>query len=138
MNTPDEKRNDPRYAYETPVIINARRTKNSYSGRLYNFSKKGMYIETDFECRAGDKISIFIQNPPDGSGPYAHEAKVTWSKKISEPVVLYRFACGAKIVRTVDYSRNRKDPPFKKRSGDNRRSGDDRRGGTCDRRQDSF
>jgi len=138
MNTPDEKRDEPRYAHETPVIINSHRTENSYSGRMYNFSKKGMYIETDLECRPGDAISIVVEDPPDGSGPYLHETRVTWSEEIFEPVVFYRFACGAKIVRTVDYSHDRSNLPFKKRTGEDRRSGDDRRDGKSDRRKDSF
>jgi len=138
MNAMDEKRTESRYAHETPIIINAHRTENSYSGRMYNFSKKGMYIETDFECRPGDEISIVVEHPLDGSGPYLHETRVTWSKEISEPVVIYRFACGAKILRTIDYSHNRSDLPFEKRTGEDRRSGDDRRGRKSDRRQDSF
>ena len=138
MNTPDEKRNELRYPYETPIIINEHRTDNCYSGRMYNFSKKGMYIETDLECRPGDEISIAVENPPCGSGPYLHETQVKWSKELFEAVVLYRFACGIKIVRTVDYSHNRRDLRFKKRTSEDRRSGDDRRGGKSDRRQDSF
>ena len=138
MNALDEKRNELRYAHETSIIINVHRTENSHSGRMYNFSKKGMYIETDFECRPGDEISIVVEDPPEGSGPYLHETQVKWSKELSESVVFYRFACGTKIVRTVDYSHDRRALPFKKRTGEDRRSGNDRRDGKNDRRQDSF
>jgi len=138
MDAQDEKRHNRRFEHETPIIIKAHRTKNCFSGRMYNFSKKGMYIETDVECRPGEEISIVVEDPPYGSGPYLHQARVKWSKELSEAVVFYRFACGAKYDLTVDYSLNRSGLPVKKRTGNDRRSGHDRRGGESDRRRDLY
>ena len=138
MNAPNEKRHARRFEHETPIIIKAHRTENCYGGLMYNFSKKGMYIETDFECQPGEAISIVVEDPPYGSGPYLHQARVKWSKELSEAVVFYRFACGAKYDLTVDYSLDRSDLPFKKRKGKDRRTGRDRRGGETERRQDLF
>lgn len=138
MNLAKEKRRDRRFEHETPIIVKEHRTENCYGGRMYNFSKKGMYIETDFECRPGEEISIVVEDPPYGSGPYLHQAQVKWSKELPEAVVFYRFACGTKYDLTVDYSLNRSDLPFKKRTGKDRRSGHDRRAGERDRRQDLY
>lgn len=132
-----EKRHCRRFDHETPIII---RTQNDtcHSGRMFNFSQDGMYIETDMQCCPGQEVSIVVEDPPYGRGPFLHRAEIKWSRELSEAVEFYRFGCGAQWDLTVDYSLDRSRLPFHRRSGGDRRSGRDRRSGVPCRRSDPF
>lgn len=132
-----EQRHCRRFEHETPIII---QTQNNgcHSGRMFNFCKDGMYIETDMECCPGQEVAIVVEDPPYGRGPFLHRAQIRWSRELTEAVEFYRFGCGAQWDVTVDYSLNRSKLPFRRRSGHDRRSGKDRRSGLNCRRNDPF
>lgn len=102
---------------------------------MFNFSRQGMYIETDVDCLPGEDIDIVVEDPPYASGPCLHRAEIMWSKELFDPVVFYRFSAGAKFDLTINYSLDRSNLPVKKRSGEDRRSGRDRRNGHRTRRK---
>lgn len=130
----EEKRKEQRMAYQTPVLIRPQRGRKWYNGSMFNFSPKGMYIETEFNGRSGQNISILVEKPPDGKGPYLHQARIRWIRELTDAVVLYRYGCGADYDLVVDYSLDRSSLPIQSRSGKDRRSGRDRRkGGGCRR-----
>jgi hypothetical protein len=132
-----ENRLHRRFEHEAQIIVQSRRTRGDcFSGRMYNFSKDGLYIETDFAGKPGDEITIMVENPPYGSGPYLHRAEVKWSAELPDAMVFYRYGMGAQYDLTVDYSLHRSELPFKKRSGEDRRTGQDRRSGSKRRKQD--
>ena len=133
----NEKRHCHRFEHETPIIIQTR-NENRHSGRMFNFSKDGMYIETDMECRPGQEVTIVVEDPPYGQGPYLHRAEIRWACELPGAVEFYRFGCGAQWDFVADYSLDRSDLSVQPRSGVDRRSGRDRRSGVHCRRKDPF
>ena len=131
-----ERRTERRLRYQTPVLIQPRRAQRWYNGSMFNFSRKGMYIETEFSGRSGQQISIFVEAPPNATGPYLLQARIRWVKELADAVVLYPCGCGVETHMTVDYSLNRSSLPIQPRSGEDRRSGRDRRKGPTCRRKD--
>ena len=132
----EERRKERRLRYQTPVLIQPQQEGKWYNGSMFNFSRKGMYIETEFDGRSGQKVSIFVEAPPNGTGPCLHRACIRWAQELAEAVVLYPYGCGAESVMTVDYSLARSSPPVQPRSGEDRRNGSDRRKGPACRRKD--
>ncbi|KPJ78825.1 MAG: hypothetical protein AMJ54_01705 [Deltaproteobacteria bacterium SG8_13] len=134
----EERRKEQRLRYQAPVLIQPQRGKRWYNGSIFNFSRRGMYIETEFNGRSGQKLSILVQKPPYGSGPYLHRARIRWAKELPDAVVLYRYGCGVDYYMTVDYSLDSSSLPIQPRSGEDRRSGRDRRKAEESRRRDVF
>jgi hypothetical protein len=132
----EERRKERRLPYQTPVLIRPRQGRRWYNGSMFNFSRKGMYIESEFNGRPEQQISIVVETPPYGSGPYLHRACICWTKELTDPVVLYRHGFGVAHQTTVDYSLDRTALPIQIRSGKDRRSGRDRRTGPACRRKD--
>ena len=131
-----ERRKEKRLPYQIPVLIQPKRVSRWYNGSMYNFSNKGMYIETEFSGRIGQQLSILVEEPPYGNGPYMHRARIQWTTELLDAVVLYRYGCGVHYFMTVDYSKDRSSLPIQIRSGQDRRSGSDRRKGDGCRRKE--
>lgn len=131
-----ERRTEKRLEYQTPVLIRPRQGRKWYHGSMFNWHQKGMYIETEFNGRSGQKVSILVEKPPNGNGPYLHRARIRWARELTDAVVFYHHGCGVAYDATVDYSLDRSALPIKIRSGKDRRSGRDRRKGIRCRRKD--
>ena len=132
----EERRKERRFGHQTPVLIQPLQGRRWYNGSMFNFSRKGMYVETEFNGRPGQKIAIVVEQPPYGNGPFLHRARINWTKELTDAVVLYRYGCGVAYDMTVDYSLDRSALPIQIRSGADRRSGQDRRKGAGCRRRD--
>ena len=135
-NAMEERRKEKRFSHQTPVLIRRPRQPRWYNGTMFNFSRRGMYIETELGGAPGEQISIMVENPPYGNGPYLHRARIRWAKELADAVVFYPYGFGVKYDVTVDYSLDRSSLPIQPRSGKDRRSGRDRRRGTDCRRRD--
>ena len=137
-NAMQERRKEKRLPYQTPVLIQPKRASKWYNGSMFNFSSKGMYIETEFSGRFGQQLSILVEEPPYGNGLFLHRARIRWTVELLDAVVLYRYGCGVHYFMTVDYSKDRSSLPIQIRSGNDRRSGSDRRKGDGCRRIELF
>jgi uncharacterized protein (TIGR02266 family) len=63
---PEEKRQHPRFAMETPISLVFRWGKTSMKGRILNLSMGGVYIETDQGLERGEAIALEFRLPvPD-------------------------------------------------------------------------
>ena len=134
--TMKERRKEERLSYQTPVLVRPHRGRKWYHGTMFNFNRKGIYVETEFNGRPGQLIYVVVEAPPYGSGPYLHRARICWTKELTDAVVLYRYGYGVHYDTTVDYSLDRSSLPIRPRSGKDRRSGRDRRKGPACRRRD--
>ena len=131
-----ERRKERRFSHQAPVLIQPEQSRKWYNGAMFNFSRKGMYIETNFNGRKGEQVAIMVEQPPYGNGPYLHRARIRWAEELTDAVVFYRYSCGVDCDMTVDYSLDRSALPIQLRSGTDRRSGRDRRkGSSCRRRE---
>ena len=93
MSTED-KRDSARFNCEAPVIIEADNNGDSYAGRMYNYSRGGMYVELDVPLRPETEIRIVVEN--NTHLPFEHpcRARVKWCDEIQGAVVLYNYGAG--------------------------------------------
>ncbi|MFP3983877.1 MAG: PilZ domain-containing protein [Desulfurivibrionaceae bacterium] len=81
-----EKRKYDRHSHEAPVMIYTKdNPEMSYYGQTYDYSKKGMYLETDADLKAGKYYVIKILSYYDdekGPEPYIeHCGTVRWTQQ---------------------------------------------------------
>jgi Tfp pilus assembly protein PilZ len=90
----EDKRESERFNREAPVIIKVENNGNQFDGRMYNYSRGGMYFESDASLRPGTEINIMVEN--SGNLPFKSpcRAKVKWCDEIQGAVVLYNFGIG--------------------------------------------
>ena len=98
MDAKDDRRADNRTLYETPVS-----QENLDSGvftycTMYNYSKDGLYFESNTRLNPGEEIFIGIENSPYCPDPNVYEcyhAIIRWRKQISDSN--YKFGYGIKF-----------------------------------------
>jgi len=97
----DEQRTGDRYNCETPVIIEECETGQLYDGSIYNYSRKGMYLELDHQLNPGAEIRIEMEKSGIPSFPESCRARVIWCEEIPGAVVLYNYGIGVQHDLTV-------------------------------------
>ena len=94
-----ERREYERFPCETPILHNTSPSDFFYKGTLFNFSKKGLYFESDEDLLQGHEISISISKPlPQfAKKPYQYfSVKIIWCQKLSASSDLVGY--GAKLI----------------------------------------
>jgi Tfp pilus assembly protein PilZ len=98
VNAKKDRRANNRTLYETPVS-----QENLDSGvftycTMYNYSKDGLYFESNTQLNPGEEIFIGIENSPYCPAPDVYEcyhAVIRWRKNISDSN--YKFGYGVKF-----------------------------------------
>jgi len=99
MGQYSEKRSDSRVYYWTPITIQESGICFLYRARLANYSRRGLYFETDLLLNPGAKVYIGIQ---DSSHRFFSEdygsflVEIIWRKPLSE--ISFNYGYGAKVI----------------------------------------
>ena len=96
MKAISELRNGERFYFETPVLVEDNRTGYRYDGTMFNHSKSGMYLETDYAPRPSRKIRINVNNLPYSPSPRSYLAEVRWRQPLLKKGSAYSFGIGVK------------------------------------------
>lgn len=97
MKAISELRNDERFNFEAPVLVEDNRTGYRYDGTMFNYSRCGMYLETDYAPRPSRKIRINVNNLPNSSSPQNLLAEVRWRQPLPQKKSGYSFGLGVKL-----------------------------------------
>ena len=96
MKAISELRNGERFYSEEPVLVEDNRTGYRYEGTMFNYSKSGMYLETDYAPRPSRIIKIDINALPNFPSPRGYFAEVRWRQPLSGKGSAYSFGMGVK------------------------------------------
>ena len=100
----DDQRASKRFGHEAPLIIkNCERGTYAY-GRMYNYSRGGLYLESDAALNPGTPVRIDIEASPNGPTADHYYATVQWCREISAAVVLYDYGIGLEFDRATNGS----------------------------------
>ena len=99
MKANSDPRNGERFYFETPVSIEDNRTGYRYGGTMRNYSKSGMYLETDYAPRPNRKIRIKVSKLSDSPSPRNYFAEVKWRQPLSRRVSTYSYGIGVKFFK---------------------------------------
>ena len=81
-----ENRKFVRTTQKSPVFVGQINSGDSHTARMVNYSKNGMYFETDIVIPPAQEIFIGFGNLPPGFSadtPKGYRAKVIWQKKLN-------------------------------------------------------
>lgn len=94
-----ERRKYERIQCETPILHNTSPADFFYKGTMYNFSKEGLYFESNDDLLQGHEIAISIKKPPQQFVKKSHQyfdVKIIWCREIQRPS--YQVGYGAKLI----------------------------------------
>ena len=95
----NERREHERFPCETTILHDTSPPDFFYKGIMYNFSKKGLYFESNEDLLQGHEISISINKPPQQFTIKPHQqfsAKIMWYQELKGSS--YQSGYGAKII----------------------------------------
>lgn len=105
MDIYTERRKYRRFEYEADISHDLLTHHNIYAGKISNFSKDGLYFESDQTIHPGEEIFIKLANPPDSSGDDSlpqlpFDVKIVWHKNL--PASAFRYGYGAQYLDPRD------------------------------------
>ena len=106
MTDNPENRNNARIDYKSPVTIENLKAGIIYQARMLNFSKYGLYFETDSLLNLGDEVFIGIEYSPYADSQDTYEcvrAKIMWRREL--PTSFFKYGYGVKY--SIDYDKQK-------------------------------
>ena len=94
-----ERREYERFPCNAQILHSTNPTDFFYSGTMYNFSKRGLYFESNEDLLEGHEISISIINPNQKVPKNPHQyfnVKILWYKELQGSP--YQVGYGAKLI----------------------------------------
>jgi Tfp pilus assembly protein PilZ len=100
-----ERRKHRRFVYEADITHDILAHKKIYKGKLYNFSKGGLYFESDQNVYPGEEVFIKFNDQPEstGNGMLAHlpfGVEIVWQNNLTDSS--FRYGYGANYLDTND------------------------------------
>jgi Tfp pilus assembly protein PilZ len=105
IENPENRRN-ARIQHKSPVTIENLKAGIIYQARMLNFSKYGLYFETDSLLRLGDEVFVGIEYSPYTDNRDTYEclrAKIMWRREL--PTSFFKFGYGVKF--SIDYAKQK-------------------------------
>ena len=96
MQSNPENTDTPRFEHESTVMIENYPSGQYHEGRMFNYSRTGMYFESDFEPPVGTDIFIGIEDSPYSSDHDVRRAKVMWCQRLSDNASYFYYGVGVK------------------------------------------
>lgn len=102
-----EKRDDDRATLKVPILVEDIEDGSIYKGRMVDYSKSGMYLETDVILDIGAQANLEIENSPytlssssSQKPPQYFRVKIEWQKDLTDN--LFSFGYGVRILSIGD------------------------------------
>ena len=73
-----EQRDTTRVKHKASILLENFPAGSHYEAKMYNYSRGGMYFESDYAPLPGTEIYIGIEISPYDLGPDLYRAKVRW------------------------------------------------------------
>ena len=91
-----EQRSATRLKHTTNILLENFPARARYEAQMHNYSRGGMYFESDYAPLPGTEIYIGIEKSPYDSSPDMYRAQVRWRHKLLAPDSQYTFGVGVK------------------------------------------
>ena len=106
MDENPENRDNARIKYKSPVTIENLKAGVIYQARMLDYSKYGLYFETDSLLSLGEEVFIGIEYSPYADSHNTYEclrAKIMWRREL--PTSYFKYGYGVKF--SIDYDKQR-------------------------------
>ena len=96
MESSPDQRADKRFRHEASIMYEHYPSGRYHEGRMFNYSRGGMYFESNFAPEIGAEVFIGIENSPHTAGHDVYRAKVIWHVRLNDPNSLFFHGIGVK------------------------------------------
>ena len=99
MYSGNERRKNERIPCEIPILHNTSPADFFYRGTVYNFSKGGLYFESNEDLLQGHEIAISMKNPPQQFREKPRQyfnIKIMWCRELQGSTYLLSY--GAELI----------------------------------------
>jgi hypothetical protein len=96
MESSPDQRATRRFHHETAIMYEHYPSGRYFEGKMYNFSRSGMYFESNFAPEVGTEIFIGVENSPYTSGHDVYRAKVIWHARLEAGNSFFFHGIGVK------------------------------------------
>ena len=96
MELSPDHRADARFRHEVAIMFEHYPSGKYYEGKMFNYSRGGMYFESNFAPEIGAEIFIGVENSPYTSGHDVYRAKVIWQTRLKDAQSLFLYGIGVK------------------------------------------
>ena len=106
MDENPENRDNARIDYKSPVTIENLKAGVIYQARMLDYSKHGLYFETDSLLRLGEEVFIGIEYSPYADSNETYEcvrSKIMWRREL--PTSYFKYGYGVRY--SIDYDKQR-------------------------------
>ena len=91
-----EQRDATRVKHKATILIENLSAGTHYPAKMYNYSRGGMYFESDFAPLPGTDMVIGIERSPYDDSPDIYRVQVRWRRELAAPNSRYTFGVGVK------------------------------------------
>ena len=94
MNENLERRKSVRIDHTSAIKVKNLQSGKIYKAKMFNYSKNGLYFESNSVLHSGDQIYIGVQDSPYASEPGVLEyyrAQIMWRKKLKDSYFEYGY-----------------------------------------------
>jgi PilZ domain len=101
MSSNPEKRDNTRFDYQAPIVLEDAKFGILQGARMFNYSDFGLYFETDHFLAPGTDIYVGIPNSPYSPDPDVYEryhALIKWRKPLKKSSFYYGY--GVRFLET--------------------------------------
>lgn len=85
-----------RYDHNTPIMFEHYPSGKYFEGCMLNFSRGGLYFESDWAPPVGSEIFIGVENSPFTSGHDVYRTMVIWHTRLKNSESLFSHGVGVK------------------------------------------
>ena len=103
MKVDNEQRRQKRFNYEAPISHDVSTNEIIHTGKLHNFSKGGLYFESDQNIYCGEEIFVGLVVHADSPGKDTQllfEVKIVWHKELQNST--FRHGYGGRFLSSYD------------------------------------
>ena len=101
MNFNQERRKHKRFKYEAIISHDASSNDIIHPGRMYNFSRGGLYFESDQTMYPGEEVFVGTISQADSSDTHLlFEVKIIWQKELLDAT--FSYAYGGMFLNSYD------------------------------------
>ena len=101
-----ERREDGRFKCKRDALHNTDAHDLFFKGKVLNYSKRGMYFESNVDLQRGDNISILIEKQ-SAEGTQLVDVKIVWRKELQGLSFDRGYGAMLQRRRDTDYIKNK-------------------------------
>ena len=106
MDKLSERRENARLKCKSDALHNTNSADLFFRGEVCNYSKRGLYLESNVDLKAGDNISILVQKQSKEE-THLIDVKIVWCKELRDSSFRRGYGACLQERRDIDFIKNK-------------------------------